>query len=109
MSTEDGYQLVIYLNQDDLVGRKPAVDAVIREALRLEFHGASIFRAVEGFGSHRRIERGRLLSTEDDRGVMMVLIEKDYDKIAELMSWIGNQLPGTFATTSKHELHHLGT
>jgi PII-like signaling protein len=99
-----GLQLVIYLNQSDTIRKRPAAEAIVKKAMELSFMGASVFRAVEGYGSSHRIEIGHLLSLEDDRGEMIVLVDGEQSKTNEFLTWLRDELPGTFLTIS--EIHH---
>jgi PII-like signaling protein len=108
MRSSDGFQLTIYLNQDDLIGRHVAVDVIVREALSRDIGGATIIRAAEGFGSHRHLERGRLLSTEDGLGSLIICVDTSSDALLGLAQWVGTQLPGTFATLTPTLMLALG-
>ncbi len=97
---KDGIQLVIYINQSDLIDKKPAADRVITSAMQHGFMGASLFRAVEGYGSSHVVERAHLLSLEDQRGEMIVLIDGESARVEEFLNWLKGKLPGTFVTAS---------
>jgi CBS domain-containing protein len=51
----------IYLNEGDMVGRKPAHLAIVEFLLKEGAHGATVFRATEGFGSGEAIHSDRVL------------------------------------------------
>lgn len=108
MRQSDGFQLTIYLNQDDLIGRHVAVDAVVKEALGRGIGGATIIRAAEGFGAHRHVERSRLLSTEDGLGALIICIDPSSEALLGLANWVGTHLPGTFATLTATQMLSLG-
>ncbi len=104
---KDGIQLVVYINQSDLIENKPAADKVITTAMQYGFMGASLFRVVEGYGSSHVIERAHILSLEDERGEMIVLIDGENARIEEFLTWLKDKRPGTFVTVSSIRHHRL--
>ncbi len=104
---ETGIQLVVYFSQNDHIGSSLAVDAILSKALELGFDGGSAFRAVEGFGVLHRLERGHLLSLDDDRGEMVVLVDKEEAKVRDLLEWLKMGLPGRLVTLTNVSLAHL--
>ena len=67
-SFQDGLQGVVNLDRPDVIDHKVAADKVISTTLHFGFMGASLFRAIGGYGSSHEVEQGHLLSFEDHRG-----------------------------------------
>lgn len=90
----DGVRLSIFLNQNDHIGHVRAAEAILKKALALGLQGGSSFRAIEGFGQTHHLERGHILSLDDDRGEMIVIVHVDDEKIDELLDWLEEHLKG---------------
>jgi len=68
-------RLMIIVDEDACVGRKPVYTEIIERAHRAGLAGASVFRGIEGFGSSRQIHTSRILSLAENLPAMVVIID----------------------------------
>ncbi|MGC8465270.1 MAG: DUF190 domain-containing protein [Acidimicrobiales bacterium] len=101
-----GTTVNIYLNLDEYVHNHLAYELVMRTLVELGFPGASVVRSIESFGSHHHIARAHLLSSEDDRGVIVHLIDDDNERIHALLLWLDHNLPGHLVTLTETKFRH---
>lgn len=89
-------RLTVFLTEDDLVGARPAAEAVLEEAAGAGCSGR-LLRAVEGFGrdGHLRAERLPDLA----RGLpQLVEIDGDPECLEELLAVLHRLVPGSLVT-----------
>jgi PII-like signaling protein len=64
-------QLTIYVNETDMAGDLPLYELVVRRLHHLEVAGATVTRAVMGYGKHGKVHRKRLFGVSDDRPMVI--------------------------------------
>ena len=73
----EGQLLRIFIRDDDVWHGKPLKDAIVELLLRANVAGASVFRAVEGFGSHREIHAQRVWAFHLAMPVLIEVVDSE--------------------------------
>lgn len=73
---ETTLRLMIIVDEDATIGRKPVYTEIVRLALEAGLAGASVFRGIEGFGSSRTVHTSRILSLAENMPAMIVLVDR---------------------------------
>lgn len=68
-------RLTVYISEDDTWRHRPVYTEIVHRAHRAGMSGASVWRGVEGFGSHSRIHTARLLSLSEELPVAVVIVD----------------------------------
>lgn len=68
-------RLMIIVDEDATVGRRPVYTEIVRRAHDAGLAGASVFRGIEGFGSSRQVHTSRILSFAENLPAMIVIID----------------------------------
>lgn len=71
----EGQLLRVFIREDDRWHGKPLKDAIVDVLLGANVAGASVFRAVEGFGSHREIHAQRVWSFHAGMPVLIEVVD----------------------------------
>jgi PII-like signaling protein len=103
-----GYILNLYLNADEYLQRHLASEAVMTKLLELHFTGASLFSSRESFGAHRRLERSHLLSTEDERGIVIQVVDESQERLESFLSWLDHHFAGHLVTITETRFRLTG-
>lgn len=79
MTTETtaALRLTILIGEDDQWHHRPLYDEIIRRAHAAGLAGASVFRGVEGFGTHNYIHTTRILSLSEDTPVAITIVDRE--------------------------------
>lgn len=68
-------RLMIIVDEDAVVNRRPVYLEVVRRAHAAGLAGASVFRGIGGFGGSRRLHTSSILSLSEDLPAMIVIID----------------------------------
>lgn len=69
--------LRIYVHESVRWGRQPLYAALVALAQREGLAGASVFRAMEGYGMHRHLHTTRLLDVADDLPMIVEFVDDE--------------------------------
>ena len=72
-----GSLLRIFIGEDDRYHGRPLYMAVVDELRAAGFAGASVFKGVEGFGSHKVVHAGRFIDVASNLPVLIEVIEEE--------------------------------
>lgn len=75
--TERALRLTIHISENDTWQHQPLYDEIVRRARAAGLAGASVFRGLEGYGSHSRIHTTRFLSLSEDLPLAIVIIDAE--------------------------------
>jgi PII-like signaling protein len=75
MTASIARRLMIIVDEDDAIGRKPVYTEIVRLARDAGLAGASVFRGIEGFGSSGQIHTSRILSLAERLPAMIVIVD----------------------------------
>jgi PII-like signaling protein len=71
----DGQALRIFIGQSEQwQGRMPLHEAIVRKIREAGLAGATVIRALDGFGAHSRTYGGRVLS--EDRSIVIEVVDR---------------------------------
>jgi PII-like signaling protein len=68
-------RLVVIVDEDATINRRPVYDEIVKRAQRARLAGASVFRGIAGFGQSGRLHTSRTLSLAQKLPVMIVIID----------------------------------
>ncbi len=81
MKTEcEQQRLTIYVSEAETWHGKPLYDAILNEARTRQLAGATVLRAMMGFGPHRHIHSTRVMRLSEDLPVVLEIVD-DQEKI----------------------------
>lgn len=71
----EGLRLRIFIHEGLRHGGKPLYAAIVEQARRAGLAGATVFRAMEGYGLHRHLHTSRLVDVSDDLPIVVEIID----------------------------------
>jgi PII-like signaling protein len=69
--------LRIYVHESVRCGRRPLYEALVILARREGLAGATVYRAMEGFGAHRHLHTTRLVDVSDDLPMIVEFVDSE--------------------------------
>lgn len=69
--------LRIFVGESDKIHRKPLYEAIVQKARTMDMAGATVLRAVEGFGAGSIIHRARLLELSEDLPFVIEIVDTE--------------------------------
>lgn len=88
-----GARVMVFLTEDDRIGRRPAVDVLLERAREDGLAGATVWRGAEGFGRGGRLRSVRFVDAGQGAPMAVELIdtadrmEEFVDTLARLAPW----------------------
>lgn len=95
-------QLSIFINETDMAGDVPLYEILVRRLLHLEVAGATVTRALMGYGKHGKVHRKRLFGVSDDRPIVITAID-DEVRIRSLFPHLRTMVPEGLITIQQVE------
>lgn len=95
----------IYLNEGDHAGHQPAHIAIVELLLHEHAAGATVFRALEGFGSSRKIHTARLADIEPKLPVVVEWIDTS-ERVEQLLPRVRELMTSGLITTEEVSLEN---
>jgi PII-like signaling protein len=74
--TMNAKQLSIHISEKDLHGGEPLYEAILKRFNMEEFAGATVYRALEGFGAHHQVHRSRMFGARE-APIVLVMIDTE--------------------------------
>jgi PII-like signaling protein len=84
MDFKDGQLLRIFVNERDTWHGTSLYDAIVETLKREHVAGASVFRGIEGFGTHREIHVAKMWNSNGRLPVLIEVVD-DPEKIEALL------------------------
>jgi PII-like signaling protein len=81
--------LRIFLGERDKVGHKPLYEVILYRAKEAGLAGATVLRAVEGFGAASVIHKAKLLELSEDLPFVVEIVDEE-QKIKEFLKTVDN-------------------
>ncbi len=72
---EEAELLRIFIGELDKFGGKPLYEAIVEEARRQNFGGATVFRGILGYGAHSRVHTTKVLRLSEDLPVVIEIVD----------------------------------
>ncbi len=70
----------IYVSESARHGREPMSDAIVAALATASLAGVTVFKGIEGYGSHRRVSSANLIDAFVDLPVLLEVVDED-DKV----------------------------
>jgi len=97
MNSQPGKMLRVYVNERDEYNGKPLYEAIVAKCQELNLAGATVFRALEGFGESAELHRYHLLTSDQPIVITVVEgVEEAREALPELQSMMSS---GVIAVT----------
>jgi PII-like signaling protein len=102
-SASGGLWLRIYVHESTRCGHQPLYAALVALARRERIAGATVFRAVEGFGMHRHLHTTRLVDVSDDLPMIVEFVDSE-PAIRHFLELLDPMIPHGTAVVSPVEI-----
>ncbi len=87
MLPENGHLLRIFIGEGDKCEGKPLYEWLIRKAKEKGLAGATVVRAIEGYGAHSHIHTAKLIEMSTNLPVIVEIVD-ELQKIEDFLSII---------------------
>jgi PII-like signaling protein len=99
--------VVVYVNSTDQWHGRPLYSAIVATCQQRGIAGATVFRAVEGYGAHRRLHTPRLLELGENLPIRIEIVDLA-ERIEPLLAALGDMIgEGLVAVSDVHVLRYL--
>jgi PII-like signaling protein len=95
----EGLRLRLFVHESLCHGQQPLYAAVVALARREGLAGATVFRAIEGYGEHRHLHTSRLVDVSDDPAMIVEIVDTA-DAIRRFLPLLDALVPHGTATLS---------
>jgi uncharacterized protein len=95
---QPGTRLMIFLTEDDRVGPRSTHDALLQRAREDGMAGATVWRAIEGFGRSGRVRAARFPDVARGLPLVVELID-DEERIESFLPVVAELAPNALVTT----------
>jgi hypothetical protein len=96
----------IYLGEADKYKDEPLYEAIVKRLRMLDFAGATVYRAILGYGLKGHTHKAGRLHLSHDLPVMISIIEKP-ERVNELIQVVCSIMPDGLIVTSDVELQQI--
>jgi PII-like signaling protein len=105
--------LRIHIGADDRWEGEPLHEAIVKRARQLDIAGATVYRAVLGYGAHKRMHKHKAFALSGDDPITVTVIDTD-EKIDTLLAAVDGMVTGgcliaiSDVTVVRYEEHPAG-
>ncbi|MHB8148102.1 MAG: DUF190 domain-containing protein, partial [Vulcanimicrobiaceae bacterium] len=103
MDTVTGTLMRVFLDESDRHGNQPLYMAVVDELQRLGCSGATIFKGIEGYGSHHQVHSARVFDVSTNLPVLIEVVG-DEQQIADVIPSLRDFIPEGLITLDKIQM-----
>ena len=103
-----GKWLRIYIGESDHWHGKPLYQAIVETLRREGMAGATVLRAVEGFGAHSRIHTAHILRLSEDLPIVVETVDSA-EKIERVLPGLREMVVEGLITLTDVDVIHYGT
>lgn len=100
MLPENGHLLRIFLGESDKHEGRPLYDWIVKKARDQGLAGATVLRAIEGFGASTRIHTAKLVDMSTDLPIIIEIVD-ELEKIENFLTIIDSVIHEGMATVEK--------
>jgi PII-like signaling protein len=100
MLPENGHLLRIFIGESDKRDGKPLYEWIVRKAKEQGLAGATVIRAIEGFGAHSRIHTAKIIDLSTDLPIIIEIVD-ELQKIEDFLSIVDSVIDEGLATVEK--------
>jgi len=85
--------LRIHIGENDKWEGEPLYEAIVKRAAQLDIAGATVYRAILGYGAQKRIHRHKTIALSSDDPIVIEIIDQE-DKVNEMLSALDSLVSG---------------
>jgi PII-like signaling protein len=100
MLPENGYLLRLIVGERDRHAGHSLHEWILRQAKDRGLSGATVIRAMSGFGAHSSIHTAKILEISVDLPIIIEIVDQ-LEKIEDFLSYIDPYIEGGLATVEK--------
>lgn len=100
MLPENGHLLRFFIGESDKKGGMPLYEWIVRKAKESGLAGATVFRAIQGYGAHSRIHTAKLLELSTDLPIVVEIVDS-LEKIESFLQLLDAEIVEGMATVEK--------
>lgn len=105
--SEVATRIMIFLSEDDRRGRDSLHELLVQRAREEGMAGATVWRALEGFGASRRVRTARFPDAAMGLPIAVELVD-EAERIEEFLEVVRELAPGSFVTREQVAFTRLG-
>jgi hypothetical protein len=95
--------LRIYIDETDKYDGRPLYEAIVEEARKRGMAGATVIRAMMGFGAHSRIHTSKILRLSEDLPVVVEIVDK-HERIKPFLTLLNQMIDEGLVTLENVEV-----
>jgi len=99
----EGHLLRIFIGESDKHDGVPLYEWIVRQARERGLAGATVVRAIEGFGAHSRVHTAKILRLSLDLPIIIEIVDRK-EKIEAFLPIIDGVIDEGLATLEKVEI-----
>lgn len=103
----EGQLLRIFVKEDDRWHGAPLADAIVLMLIKADVAGASVFRSVEGFGSHHEIHTQKFWSFHLGMPILIEVVDT-HENIARVMPRLDEMIVDGLITIERVSFRRYG-
>ena len=100
---EEGKLLRIFIGELDTHDGQPLYQWLVEQARKNGLAGATVFRGLEGFGTHSRVHTAKVLRLSVDLPIVIEIVDKD-EKIEAFLPIIDTAIQEGLATVERAQI-----
>ncbi len=98
-----GKLLRIFVGESDRLGGQPLYTAIVKRAMDAGLSGATVFKGVEGYGSHGVVHAARVFDLSSDLPVLIEIVDSE-QKIRAFMPVLDEMIKDGLVTLEAVEV-----
>lgn len=98
-----GTLMRIFVDESEQSGNRPLYMAVVEKLRTQGFSGATVFKGIEGFGSHRQVHAARAFDFSTNLPVLIEVVETE-ERIAEAIPLLRELISEGLITLEKVQM-----
>ena len=104
MQPGEGTLLRVFISENDRHEGKPLYEWIVAKAHEQRLAGATVLRAIEGFGPHNRLHTAKVLRLSTDLPIIVEIVDTR-EKIEAFIPMIDAAVGNGVATLENVEIH----
>lgn len=97
----------IFVGEGDRRGKRPLYAAIVEELQRNGFAGATVLKAIEGFGAHRELHAARSVDFSADLPVVIEVADAE-EKVRAIVPALSAMIPEGLITLERVSMRLIG-
>lgn len=104
MSLQPGKLVRVYVNEHDRYEGRPLYEALVERCRQLGVAGATVFRAMEGFGETAELHRSHIFG--GDQPIVITIVERP-EKAQQILPLLESMLPSGLVAVTDVEVAYI--